>query len=148
MHIDNSSMSAVVEMLHDGHTVKICPHGNSMRPFIAGGKDNVLLALPDKEIVKGDFVMARLKSGHYVMHRIVGIDGNKITLCGDANIRFEYCRCEDICAIVKAIYCKGNKKPVKTDGLKWRIYSFIWMKLYPIRRPLLRICSMFYKDRH
>jgi len=34
-------------------------------------------------------------------------------------------------------YRKGRTKLDSTDGFKWRIYSFIWTRLFPLRRYLL-----------
>ena len=65
------------------------------------------------------------------------IEGDDVTLLGDGNLRTEHCKTEDIRASVEGFYRKGKEKLDRTDGKKWRAYSFIWMKLRPLRRYLL-----------
>lgn len=109
-----------------------------MRPFLEDNRDKALLAKPD-EVKIGDVVLAEISNGVYVLHRIVGIDTRQdiITLRGDGNINNETCRMENVKAIAKGFYRKGRDKLDSTDGRKWKTYSYIWTRLYPIRRYLL-----------
>ena len=126
----------VVELLHEVSTVTLPLKGRSMRPFLEDGRDKALLKLADTPKV-GDAVLAEIKKGHFVLHRIIRIDGEAVTLRGDGNLKVEYCRIGDIHAKAIAFFRKGNDKPDSTDGMKWRIYSWWWTRLFPIRRYLL-----------
>ena len=53
------------------------------------------------------------------------------------NLGIEKCRIEDMKASVIGFYRKGRKKLDRTDSKKWKIYSALWMHLFPIRRYLL-----------
>jgi hypothetical protein len=75
-----------------------------------------------------------------VLHRIVAIDSEgNVTMRGDGNLNAEHCHLRDIRAKATAFFRKGREKPDKTSGRKWRIYSWWWTRLLPIRRYLLFI---------
>lgn len=128
----------IVKMLDDGHTVTLRLKGNSMRPFLEDGRDKALLTKPGN-VSAGDPVLAETAPGHYVLHRIISMKNGRVTLRGDGNLNTETCRPEDIKGAVIGFYRKGNKTPDRTDGLKWRVYSFFWTRLLPLRRYLLYI---------
>ena len=121
--MDNDQfLPQVVNLLQEGHTVTLPLRGRSMRPFLEDGRDKALL-----KIAKGSFVL----------HRIIAIDGDDVTLRGDGNLNNEYCKIIDIRAKAIGFYRKGRNKLDSTDGCKWRIYSWWWTRLYSIRRYLL-----------
>ena len=121
-----------------GKTVTLPLRGRSMRPFLEDQRDKALLCATDS-IKVGDAVLAEISQGLYVLHRIIAIEGNHVTLRGDGNLNEEHCLTEDIKAKAIGFYRKGRNKADKTDSMKWRVYSFVWMKCYPIRRYLLFI---------
>ena len=126
----------VVKRLNEGHTVTLPLRGYSMRPFLEDGRDKALLCKPTA-INIGDAVLAETFPGHYVLHRIIDIDGQKVTLRGDGNINTEHCCLTDVKATAIGFYRKGRSQLDRTDGLKWRIYSWWWTRLLPFRRYLL-----------
>lgn len=128
----------IVKMLDEGHTVTLKLKGYSMRPFLENNRDKALLTKAH-DIKKGDPVLAEIAPGRYVLHRIIDIDNGKITLLGDGNLTVEVCRIEDIKGSVIGFYRKGRNVMDRTDGMKWKAYSFIWTRLRPVRRYLLAI---------
>ena len=126
----------VIEQLKEGHTVTLPLRGRSMRPFLEDGRDKALLTLAVHTEV-GDAVLAEISTGHFVLHRIIKIDGQQVTLRGDGNLSNEYCLLSDIKAKAVGFYRKGRQTLDSTDDYKWRVYSWWWMHLYPIRRYLL-----------
>lgn len=138
----------IVKMLNEGHTVTLRLRGYSMRPFLEDGRDKALLIKPDKPKV-GDAVLAEIEPKHFVLHRIISIEGDKVVLRGDGNLGTEQCTTADIRGGVVGFYRKGREKLDRTDGWKWKTYSWIWTRLYPIRRYLLafyrRIWLKFFK---
>ena len=131
----------VIDYLKDGHTVTLPLNGYSMRPFLENGRDKALLSYAaDKDKLKvGDPVLAEVRKGFFVLHRLVAINGNEVTLLGDGNLTPEHCHRDDIRATVIGFYRKGRQTLDRTDGRKWRWYSWWWMLLRPIRRYLLFI---------
>lgn len=131
----------VIEYLKEGHTVTLPLNGFSMRPFLENGRDKALLtyARNRNELKVGDPVLAEISEGFFVLHRIVAIDGDELTLLGDGNLSPEHCHRDDVKAMVIGFYRKGRQTLDRTDGRKWRWYSWWWMRLRPIRRYLLFI---------
>ena len=128
----------VIEQLNEGHTATLPLRGRSMRPFLEDGRDKALLQLCDHPQV-GDAVLAEISKGHFVLHRIIRIDGNQVTLRGDGNLNDEHCLLSDVRAKAVGFYRKDRKTLDRTDGRKWRLYSWWWTRLYPLRRYLLFI---------
>lgn len=126
----------VVEQLKAGHTATLPLRGRSMRPFLEDERDKALLQIVDK-YEEGDAVLAEINKGHFVLHRIIKIEGTNVTLRGDGNLANEYCQLADLRAKAIGFYRKGRNALDSCDGLKWRIYSWWWTRLYPIRRYLL-----------
>ena len=127
----------VIAMLAEGHTVTLPLRGRSMRPFLEDGRDKALLEAVKRTPRVGDAVLAEISPGHFVLHRIVKIDGEAVTLRGDGNLNTESCRLQDVKALATAFYRKGRDVADSTSDLKWRIYSWWWTRLLPIRRYLL-----------
>lgn len=84
----------VVKMLNEGHTVTLRLRGFSMRPFLEDNRDKALLTKPIHS-QEGDVVLAETGPRHYVLHRIVKIQGDNVTLRGDGNLAVERCKMAD-----------------------------------------------------
>ena len=127
----------VVALINEGHTITLPLRGRSMRAFLEDNRDKALLKAVDRPQV-GDAVLAELWKGHFVLHRIIGIEGEKVTLRGDGNLNSDpECTLADIRAKAIGFYRKGSDRLDSTNGRKWRIYSWWWTRLHPIRRYLL-----------
>jgi hypothetical protein len=126
----------VAEYVRDGHTVTLPLRGYSMRPYLEDGRDKALLTKPTNPKV-GDPVLAEIAPKHFVLHRIIEINGDDVTLRGDGNLGTENCKLKDVQGAVIGFYRKGRETLDRTDGRKWRVYSWLWTRLYPIRRYLL-----------
>lgn len=138
IHKNNATfLPQVIAFLQEGRTVTLPLRGRSMRPFLEDGRDKALLEAVKETPRVGDAVLAELWPGHFVLHRIVEIHGEDVTLRGDGNLATESCKIKDVKAIATAFFRKGRKTPDSTSGRKWRIYSWWWTRLLPIRRYLL-----------
>ena len=128
----------VVKMLNEGHSVTLRLKGFSMRPFLEDNRDKALLKKVNAPKV-GDPVLAEISPGHFVLHRIIAMSQDEVVLRGDGNLNTETCRTQDIVGAVEGFYRKGRNT----------LYSFLWNRLYPIRRYLLafyrRIWLRFFK---
>ncbi|WP_077195764.1 S24/S26 family peptidase [Prevotella ihumii] len=133
-----SLLPEVVKMLQEGHTVTLRLKGYSMRPFLENNRDKALLVKPTTLRI-GDPVLAEIMPKHFVLHRIIRIENDDITLLGDGNLSTEYCKKENIVGAVIGFYRKGRNTLDRTDGRKWRIYSKVWTALRPFRRILLGV---------
>ena len=121
----------VAALAAEGRVVTIKPLGNSMLPFIRGGKDNVRLQ-KKPGVAVGDIILVRLPGPRYVLHRLIRKEGDRLTLMGDGNISgTESCREEDVLGTVVAIE-RGRRVIVPGNGLWWK-------RLHPVRRYILAI---------
>lgn len=112
--------------------------GMSMRPFLDDGRDKVILAPPRKPR-KGDVVLAEFTAKRYALHRVIAIKDGIYTMRGDGNplsMKEQFTE-NNIVGIADGFIRKG--KFVSTGSFKWRVYSFVWELLKPIRRILLAI---------
>lgn len=126
----------IIDLLNEGHTITIKLKGISMRPFLENDRDKALLTKATK-VKEGDVVLAEIHEKVYVLHRIIKIDRENVTLQGDGNLNVEHCHMNDIHGIAIGFYRKGNHNLDKTDGIKWKIYSLFWTKTIPMRRYFL-----------
>ena len=117
-----------------------------MRPFLEDRRDSVVLSPVGSTLHEGDAVLAELTPDHYVLHRIIGIDAEKVTLMGDGNIRgTEQCRKQDICGIVTRYIHPRCAFNADSRMMHWAVP--LWRKLLPIRRYLLKLYSIARKIR-
>ena len=132
---NDAFLGLVGEKLAEGHTAVIWVKGYSMRPFIEFGRDRVKLA-PFDALKVGDAVLAQIAPGHYVLHRIIQRDGERLTLQGDGNVRgVEHCLCGDVCGVVTEYIRPGRTLQASDKRLRRRIRLWRWLR--PIRRYLL-----------
>ena len=83
--------------LDDGYRVRMVPKGNSMLPTLKNGEELVTLELTT-HVKPRDIVLALTDNGHYVIHRVMMVRGNTVTLKGDHNTTTEQARLEDVLA--------------------------------------------------
>lgn len=122
------------------HTATIWVKGYSMRPFLEHMRDKVVLAYPERPLAVGDAVLAEITPGHYVLHRIIDIDGDELTLMGDGNVKgTEHCRKKDVAGVVTH-YIRPKRTILASDPKLIRRIER-WRKLLPYRRYLL----LYYK---
>lgn len=123
----------VAALLKEGRQVTIPVRGQSMRPFLADGRDSVTLAscTPD-ELTPGVVVLVREdKNGYIVLHRIIARQADRLVLQGDGNAgSAEYAYVKDVLGMAVVFIRKGRSYPA--SGMVWRMYSSgwrIWMKV-------------------
>ena len=134
-------LGEVERMLAAGRDVVLVPKGRSMLPFIRGEVDKVLLKqVPQSQLKVGDIVLAHVGE-RYVMHRIIHLKGNQVTLMGDGNLRGTELatRSEVVGAVAEIITPEGHhRKPTR---------GWLWRRLLPVRKYLLKIYRKWNKLR-
>lgn len=135
----------VIRYIEQGKTVTIPLKGNSMRPFLCHQRDKALLCKCDKVEV-GNPILAEISPGQYVLHRVVSIDGDTLTLLGDGNLTTEICHVSCIRALAYGFIRKGRTKPDLITSNKWKSYSWIWMHLTALRHPLLMLHHFLFRS--
>ena len=66
----------MTRLLQEGHTVRFTPKGISMRPFIEGDRDSVLLRRLDRPACVGDILLCRVQ-------QTMQNKGQNVPSCGD-----------------------------------------------------------------
>ena len=131
----------LARLLAEEKEVRFTPSGNSMRPFIEGNRDSVILAPLTRSPRRGDILLvgATQPGGQttYVLHRLVRIahdeQGELLVLQGDGNLQGEEtCRRSDIIGRVRRIESPKGRAKLLTRGR-------LWHALLPIRGFLLKI---------
>lgn len=135
---DNTIIEEAIRLVEEGHDVTLPAKGKSMLPFIVGGKESILLIKPDK-ICVGDVVLAWVDEHRYVVHRIISIKGDAISMMGDGNLAgVEHCFTKDVKAkVTHVVDSKGYYRYLYSK--KRVIGAKCWLWLLPIRRYLLGI---------
>lgn len=118
--------SIVRDTLLEGNTVRVSVNGQSMLPFFRSGSTITLRPVNEEDIRKYNVVMA--DAGHaFVVHRIIEISDNAVTLLGDGNyIGTERVSRDKIYGVVD---CSAAHI----------FFAKIWLWLRPVRRYPLAI---------
>ena len=135
---DNEIIRNAITLVNEGMRVTFPVKGYSMLPFIIGSRESVDLIKPE-QIQVGAVVLAWVEESRYVIHRIIRIDGNQVTMMGDGNIAgVEHCRLGDVAAkAINVVTPDGKHHPLYNP---WRIKaSRLWWRLLPVRRWILAI---------
>lgn len=135
---DHIIIEEASRLVSEGLCVTLPVNGQSMLPFIIGGKESVILQKPEGLKV-GHVILAWVDGNHYVVHRITRIDGEAITLMGDGNlVGVEHCQLSDVRALATHVVDAKDRKHYLYS--KWRMRGVrIWNALHPIRRYILGV---------
>ena len=143
MRVENDILiPELARLLAEGKEVRFTPSGVSMRPFIEGDKDSVILSPMERLPQKGDILLAQVAAPdgqkRYVLHRLIRIEGSDTSeplyiLMGDGNLAgTETCIRQNIIGRVTRIENPSGKRKPLTRGTLWRL-------LLPYRKYLLKI---------
>ena len=127
----------LARLMATGKEVRFTPSGVSMRPYIEGDRDSVILAPMNRAPRVGDILLAQVEtlcgSKTYVLHRLIRIEGEMLVLQGDGNLAGEErCNAADIIGRVIAIESPKGRRKLLTRGR-------LWYALRQLRKYLLKI---------
>ena len=133
--IDNETFLAEIEqLLRQGHSVTVTVRGNSMRPFLADGRDAVTLQAATADDLKpGAVVLARDVAGRTVLHRLTAHDGGRLVLQGDGNRRQTELAEPGQVVGVATCFVRNGRKHAAT-GRVWQAYSAVMLRVAGWRR--------------
>ena len=125
--ISNRELFSIVrDTLLEGKTVRVAVKGESMLPFFRSGSTITLRPVREEDIRKYNVVMADA-GANFVVHRIIDVCGDGVTLFGDGNIRgTEHVSRDKIYGIVD---CSATHI----------FFAKIWLWLRPVRRYPLAV---------
>lgn len=128
-------------LLKEGAELPLVISGGSMLPFLAPGRDSVLLKTPDRALRRGDIVFYRRKDGSYILHRLLRVRGDRCWMVGDAQTVIEgpldrSC----IFAYVTRVQRKGRVE--KPGMFWWDFFEHTWLTLRPMRHGIMRFYGL------
>ena len=130
------------ELVEQEKEVSVCIAGNSMFPFLVHQRDMISFKKPKQPLCRGDMVFYQRESGQYVMHRIYKICSEGYYLIGDAQSTIEGPLSEkQIFAVVTKV--QRNGKWIGPEKLLWKFFAYIWIRIVPVRRMILKGYSVF-----
>ena len=115
--------------------------GVSMRPLFKTDRDMVIISKPEGELRPLDVALYRSRSGMYTLHRVIRVKENEYIIRGDNTFVKEHIAKERIIGVLTEFNRKGKHHTV--NDRSYRIYSFFWNFIYPLRyvlhlpRPIL-----------
>ena len=116
--------------------------GNSMSPFLIGGRDTVYLSRVERPLGRGDAVLYQRDNGSYIFHRIYRVTEKGFTMVGDAQTVLEHgIRPDQIIAVMTRARRKG--KDLEPGNFWWFFFEKIWIRMVPFRRIAEKWYSFF-----
>ncbi len=128
-------MPLVEECIAGGMDVRMRVSGISMTPILHNIKDSVVLSKADK-VKKYDIVLYKRANGKYILHRIIGRKKGAFVMAGDFETDKEYPVYENM-IIAKVISFRRNGKDYTPEDFVIRLYSVLWVLVFPVRHWLL-----------
>ena len=124
--VNIEEIAAIIrEQIAIGQSVELPPRGVSMLPLIREGRDSVILSPVNGRLKRFDIPFYRRHDGTYVLHRVVGFDGDGYVLCGDNQFVLERGIGDaDLIAVVTGIRRGG--KLIDLNGPLYRTYVVLW----------------------
>lgn len=133
-----AAMERITALLEQTEPVPLVITGNSMYPFLHHGRDTVYLQNVRGPLKKGDMVLYRRGNGQYILHRIVSVRGQRLTLLGDNQVNPEPgIGPEQVLAVVSAV--RRNGKLLRPGDPVWNFYGKAWLGMIALRPYLTAI---------
>lgn len=131
----NNISPILKSVLESNSCIKLNVTGNSMYPLLRNNIDAVIL-MKKANISKYDILLYQRKNGDYILHRVVKIKNNVLSMAGDYETTIE-CPIyqQQVIATVASFYRNG--KHISCTNMLYRLYNFIWVALLPKRRVIL-----------
>ncbi len=133
---DEQIIQEAVRLVQDGVSVTFPVKGRSMIPFIFGGRESVILQKTGS-LQRGQVVLAQVGTDRYVVHRIIKVEADRITLMGDGNTcGTESCTPANVLAVATHVVDEnGRRRPL--DSFIQLAKAHIWYMIRPLRRYIL-----------
>ena len=124
------------QVLHETGRLVYTICGFSMYPLLRQGKDVVVIEKREGHCKKYDTVLFLRKSGEYVLHRILKVNGSQYWIVGDNCVSGETVMEDQILGVLVSI--KRGKRTIRMTDWDYRLYVHLWCDVYPVRFFLLR----------
>lgn len=143
--VPNEFLAEAAKLLKEDKAVKLHIDGQSMFPFIRGGKDlvEVIPWSVEKELPTWCCPFYQW-NGQYMIHRLIGEKEGVCRMMGDGNLcRVEEVERHEIIGILRHIY-RPNGSIQDCMDVRWRTHAKWWYRVRSIRRFLIFFIKIFY----
>ena len=120
--------------------------GFSMRPLFKTHRDAVIITPPTRPLRRLDMVLYTYNGEDYILHRIVGFDGDICLIRGDNTFVTERVPKAKILGTVASFNRKGKRYDL--TELSYRLYSRLWTAIYPLRLLAHKTRCLLSKIKH
>ena len=133
-------MPMIRDCLDRGRNVTFRPGGVSMLPMLHPNEDEVILSPLPERLHKYDLPLYRRDSGQFILHRVVKVEPQGYTMCGDNQYVLEPgLQHSQMIALVTAFTHKGKTVSVRHPAY-W-LYCRIWCVSRPLRHLVWAVLS-------
>ena len=117
-------LPTIDEILQNGGTATFTPNGISMRPMLESGRDTVTLKKAQKPLKKYDLPLYRNQNGKFVLHRVIGKNGDGYITRGDNRLEKEFGITNEM-IIGKVVLFTRKGKEYSVNNIFYRIYCLL-----------------------
>lgn len=127
-NIKDIAKEHIEELVEPGSLFVMHVTGYSMLPLLGYGDDRIVLRRTTaNDNILGRIAMFRAKDGHIIVHRVMSIEGEIVTLRGDGNIvQYEHCQRSEIIGVVERVIRQSGRE-VECGTRWWRLRERIWL---------------------
>ncbi len=126
--MNNLIIDNIEQLVERGESFEMVVTGYSMLPLLGYGRDRIVLhRTTDTEDIMHRAAMFRMADRRIIVHRVIRIEDDMVTLQGDGNIQQrEQCRRSEIIGVVDSVI-RQNGRRVSCTSRWWRIRERIWL---------------------
>lgn len=135
---DGVKRTTIADELAKGKSVTYFTVGISMRPLLRERETHVTIAPLTDEPRIGDILLYLRPGNVYVLHRLVGREGNILLIRGDNTYALERVDPAQVIGVVTHIYRRGKLFDVRARR-SYRLYVSFWNFIYPLRYFVKRV---------
>ena len=139
-------MPTIEEVISAGGVFRLYPRGISMLPLLHEGTDSVELAAANEYAV-GDVLLYRRANGQFVLHRLIAVERNTLTFCGDNQGSLEYDVPKSAVLAKMCGYFAGEEHR-SLDTPEYRRYARERVRRFPFYRRNERLLAFLRKVKH
>lgn len=130
------------ERFENNIDIELTVTGGSMVPFLVEKRDKVILEKYKGVAKKGDIIFYQRKNGACVLHRVYKADKTGIFFIGDSQNFIEGPLSYD-CILAECNRVQRKGKTVTKNSFTWFYFRYVWMRIIPLRIPVIRFISKF-----
>lgn len=146
LKVDNSFLAEAMESLRKGQVIRIKINGQSMYPFIRGGRDIVELVpfMPTERLELWKCYLCYWE-GTYFIHRYIGMKEDTCLFLGDGNLaRIEQVERNDVIGLLNRIQ-RQDGGMTDCNSRLWLAKGKLWVHLRPLRIFILPLLRKIYR---